>query len=280
MKPPKSFIAVAAVIVMAVAPGWVSAQESDGGGDAAAEMAKKLQDPLANIKALMTDNDINFNTGIDETSYGFQLQPVYAMSFDKAGFNLVNRAVIPILGLAPQSTRPPGIPEPLPPGDSLEWGLSDSALQFFFSPKSDSAWKWGVGPMVTLKTRTNDDFAGAGWGGGPIGVLVGGFGNLSTSFIGGHTWGEDGFSVSILQPMLFYNLPNAWNIHYNNIISYNWNAESGDEWTVPLGVGVGKMLEVGGGHGIEPTLGVYYNVARPEGSADWAIKWAVSWLLP
>ena len=68
--------------------------------DEAAEMARKMQDPLANIKALVTDNDISFNTGNDETSYGFQLQPIYAISFDDQGFNLVNRAVIPILGMA------------------------------------------------------------------------------------------------------------------------------------------------------------------------------------
>lgn len=41
------------------------------GGDAAAEMARKLQNPLANIKAVMTDNAIAFNTGTDNgTSYG------------------------------------------------------------------------------------------------------------------------------------------------------------------------------------------------------------------
>lgn len=73
---------------------WHSATAQD-----AAEMARMLQDPLANIKALMTDNDINFNAGNDQTSYGFQLQPVCAVSFDKAGFNLINRAVIPIIGM-------------------------------------------------------------------------------------------------------------------------------------------------------------------------------------
>ena len=44
----------------------------------------------------MTDNGIEFNTGDDEVkSYSFQLQPVYAMSFEK--FNFISRAVFPIL---------------------------------------------------------------------------------------------------------------------------------------------------------------------------------------
>jgi hypothetical protein len=106
-------------------------------------------------------------------------------------------------------------------------------------------------------------------------------GNLSTAFIGGHLWGEEnGFSTTILQPMLFYNLPNAWNIHYNNIISYDWNASAGNGWTFPLGLGVGKMFALKGGHGIEPVVGVYYNAVRPDGAANWALKWAISWLLP
>ena len=54
-------------------------------------------------------------------------------------------------------------------GDSRTWGLSDTLLQFFFSPRTDDPWKWGIGPMVSLKTRTDSDLAGPGWGGGPFG---------------------------------------------------------------------------------------------------------------
>jgi len=246
----------------------------------AAEMARKLQDPLANIKALMTDNDISFNTGNNQTSYGFQLQPVYAVSFDEAGFNLINRAVIPIMGMAPQAQRPITGTEPTPPqaSNDLEWGLSDVALQFFFSPKTEAAWKWGAGPMFSLKTRTNDNFAGPGWGGGPVFVVVGGVGNLSVATIAGHAWGEQNFSLTILQPMLFYNIgDNGWTVHYSNIISHDWNATSGNEWTVPLGLGVSKAIALGN-FGMEPLVGYYWNVAHPDGAADQVFKWAVSFL--
>ena len=54
----------------------VVAVGADAPGGGAAEMARKLQDPLANISALMTDNDIQFKTGDDDSSYSFQLQPV------------------------------------------------------------------------------------------------------------------------------------------------------------------------------------------------------------
>ena len=61
------------------------APRAEPAADAAAEMARKLQNPLANIRALMTDNAIGFETGDDEgTSYSFQLQPVYALVFPTA----------------------------------------------------------------------------------------------------------------------------------------------------------------------------------------------------
>jgi hypothetical protein len=251
--------------------------------DDAAEMAKKMQDPLANIKALMTDNDISFDAGSneDEFSYGFQLQPVYAIPFEKQGFNLINRAVIPILGV-PGGGQKPILGEPTPASGDHTWGLSDTMLQFFFNPRTDSAWKWGVGPTLSLPTRTDDALKGPGWGAGPVGVLVGGFGeNLSTSFIAGHLWGEEnGFSTSMLQPMLFYNLPNAWNIHYNNMITLDHNADSSNAWTVPVGLAVGKMVALKGGHGLEFFAGPYYNVERPAGAAEWTVKWGINWLLP
>jgi hypothetical protein len=43
---------------------------ADETGDAAAEMARKLQDPLANIKVLMTDNDIS---GAERNGYSAML---------------------------------------------------------------------------------------------------------------------------------------------------------------------------------------------------------------
>jgi hypothetical protein len=51
--------------------------------------------------------------------------------------------------------------------------------------------------------------------------------------------GEQNFSLTILQPMLFYNIgENGWTVHYNNIISHDWNAATGNEWTVHLCLGV------------------------------------------
>ncbi|MEE9472727.1 MAG: hypothetical protein V3V82_01945, partial [Acidimicrobiia bacterium] len=80
----KVSICVTAVFAIAGIPCVALADEGGGG---AAEMMKKLQNPLANIKAIMTDNVIGFDTGNDEgTSYSFQLQGVHAIDFPDKGF--------------------------------------------------------------------------------------------------------------------------------------------------------------------------------------------------
>jgi hypothetical protein len=263
------------------------AMVSNAAVDDAAEMAKKLQNPLASIKAIMTDNTIGFNTGNDEgTSYGFQIQPIYAIDFEERGFTFIPRAVIPVTGLEPGTkTRFTGEDgEPTPDGTGRVWGLGDSILQFFFAPHSKQAWKWGVGPQFSVPTHTDDALKGPGWGAGLAGVITGSITeNIAFSGIIGNHWAFDGsFNVATFQPMVFYNmdsLPGAY-VGYNATISSDWNADSGNQWTVPLGITVGRTFSVAGGHAFDVSAGPYYNVVRPDGAADWMLRFGVTWLFP
>ncbi len=86
----------------------------------------------------------------------------------------------------------------------------------------------------------------------------------------------------MIQPMLFYNfdsIPGAY-VAYNAVISVDWKAKSEDQWTVPLGLSVGRTFDMGGGHGLDLMVGPYYNVVRPDGAADWSARFMVSWLFP
>ena len=252
-----------------------------------AAMARKLQNPLANIKAVMTDNSIAFNTGDDEgTSYGFQIQPVYAVNFEEQGFTFIPRAVFPIMGLEPGTkTRFTGEDgRPISGGSDPTWGIGDTMLQFFFAPHSDAGWKWGVGPQFSLATHTDDALRGPDWGAGIAGVVTGNITeNISFSGIIGNHWSFDGaFNSATFQPMMFYNvetIPGMY-VGYNAVITADWNADSSNQWTVPVGLSVGRTLDMGSGHGLDLSIGPYYNVARPDGAADWALRFGISWLFP
>ncbi|MEH6585820.1 MAG: hypothetical protein V7720_04635 [Halioglobus sp.] len=256
----------------------VSASAQDA--DAIAEMARKAQDPLGDVKAIMTDNTIAFDGGEDgdDTSYGFQIQPVYAIKNDTS-FNMIARAVIPIVGVDPGVVLPPLGPEPRP-DESDQWGLSDSIVQYFFSPKGDGAVKWGIGPQVSLKTRSSDQQAGPGWGAGLAGVIFGGVGNWALGAVAMQHWGdEDNFSRATVQGIVTYNfesIPGAY-LGYNNSLTYNWEAESGNKLTLPLGLTLGRTILLGNGDGLDFSIGAYDLVERPENSPEWQLKLGLSY---
>lgn len=48
-----------------------------------------------------------------------------------------------------------------------------------------------------------------------------------------------------LQPLASYFLPDGWNIGYSGNILANWEADSDEVWTVPIGLGISKVVRVG-----------------------------------
>ncbi|MGW8369798.1 MAG: hypothetical protein ACWGPN_14120 [Gammaproteobacteria bacterium] len=268
-------LCLTAAILLGVAATQPSRAQDD---EALREMARKAQDPLGDIRALMTDNTIAFDGGPDDdTTYGFQLQPVYSVQNDTR-WNMIARAIVPIIGVEPGVVVPPIGPNPRPPNDS-SWGLSDTILQYFFSPKSDAALKWGIGPQVSLRTHTGDRQAGPGWGGGLAGVIFTSAGNWAFGVVAMQHWGEDDFELATVQPIVLYNFankPGAY-VGYNNAITYNWKGTSGNKLTVPLGLTGGKTMLLKSGNGLDLSLGAYKLVERPQDSPRWQLKFGVSY---
>ena len=245
-------------------------------------MQKKLQNPLANIKALMTDNAIGFDTGnTEDTSFGFSIQPVYAIDMPDKGFTLIPRGVFPIMGLEP-GTDTRFVGQPNPQETESVWGLGDSIVQLFVAPHTEAAWKWGVGPQVSLPTATKNQLEGPQWGAGIAGVVTGSITDeLAFAGIVGNHWGNSGnFNTMTLQPMFFYALSPGVSLAYNAVITADWEASSDNRWTVPLGLSYNKTWDMGEGHGFDFMIGPYYNVVRPDGAARWQLRFGLNWLFP
>ena len=66
----------------------------------------------------------------------------------------------------------------------------------------------------------------------------------------------------LLQPFVNFNLPHGWYLTSSPIMTANWEAGSGDKWTVPVGGGVGKLFKLGK-LPINTSLQAYYNAERP-----------------
>jgi hypothetical protein len=83
----------------------------------------------------------------------------------------------------------------------------------------------------------------------------------------------------LLQPFVNYNLPKGWYISSSPIITANWEADSGDKWTVPLGAGIGKVFKIGK-QPMNAQVQGYYNVEKPDNGADWTLRLVLQFLFP
>lgn len=253
-------------------------------GQSADQLARLLQNPLANIAAIMTDNDVLFGTGTNKkTAYSFQLQPVYAFDFPNKGFTVIPRAVIPVISAVPDSDLSK-LGSVDSTGSGRVFGVGDIVTQLFITPHTKSAWKWGIGPQLSWKARTDNKLGGPGWGAGVVGIVTGNITEqLSFAGIVGNLWSyNNDFSTTSLQPMLFYNFKSMPGVYggYNANITADWKAKSHDRWTVPVGAVVGKTFNLGQGYGLDLHAGPYWNVVRPDGAASWSIKLGVSLIIP
>ncbi|MXN63859.1 hypothetical protein GR183_02995 [Stappia sp. GBMRC 2046] len=228
----------------------------------------------------MTDNTIAFGTADDQTSYGFQIQPVYSIQTDM-GFNFIARGIVPITGVYQGASFPKLGPDPVG-GSGITWGLSDIMLQGFFVPQTGGDLKFGFGPQVSLRTRTDEVVGGAGWGAGLAGVVFGFAGDLSYGALIGHHWGQDNFNLTSMQPIVLYNteLFGGSYFGYNNSITYNWTAKAGDRWQVPVGLTAGKTFVFDSGYALDVSLGGYALAAHPSGGADAQFKFGVNLFFP
>jgi hypothetical protein len=82
----------------------------------------------------------------------------------------------------------------------------------------------------------------------------------------------------LLQYFLNYNFPGFY-ITSAPIITANWKAEEGQQWTVPIGLGIGKLFKAGK-LPLNCTAQYYYNVITPDYGPDWSLRLQVQMLFP
>jgi hypothetical protein len=84
------------------------------------------------------------------------------------------------------------------------------------------------------------------------------------------------FSLTSLQYFVFYALGDGWQVGTGPTITYDWNAVSGQEWTVPFGLQLAKTTAIGK-QLIKLNAGIEYNAMRPYAFAsDWKFTFQIS----
>lgn len=252
---------------------------SSGGGGAGqeqaqqAELAKAAQNPLAKMISVPLQNNFNFGLGPnDATQWILNVQPIIPITLSE-DWNLITRTIIPIIN---QPSPAPDVPS--------AFGLGDINPSFFFSPAKSGKLIWGVGPTFTLPTATDSLLGSGKWSAGPAAValtmqghwVIGALANQQWSYAG---WGDQDVSALLIQPFINYNLPHGWYLNSVPIMTANWEANSDDRWTVPIGGGVGKVQRIGK-LPVNFQLGAYWNAVKPDNGPDWQLRFQVQFMLP
>jgi hypothetical protein len=83
----------------------------------------------------------------------------------------------------------------------------------------------------------------------------------------------------LMQPFVNYNLKHGWYLTSSPIITSNWEANSNNRWTVPVGGGVGRIVHFGK-LPVSTYAQVFRNVERPDGTTSWSARFQMTFLFP
>ena len=238
-----------------------------------AELAKAAQNPVANMISLPFQD--NINTGIgpdDETQNILNIQPVWPISLND-DWNVITRTILPVVSQPDVLT-----------GEGRINGLGDTTFTAFLSPANSGSLTWGVGPVFLLPTATDDKLGADKWGVGASAVILAMPGNWVVGSLFSNVWSVEGsgkqdVNLFTWQYFINYNLPDSWYLTTAPIITANWEADSENRWTVPIGGGVGKIFRIGK-QPVNAQVSAYKNVESPELGADWQFRLQLQFLFP
>jgi hypothetical protein len=163
--------------------------------------------------------------------------------------------------------------------------LSDLQFTAFLSPANPGKWIWGAGPVVQAPTHTNSKLGSNSWGLGPSFVVL--HLEKGSPWVYGvlvnNIWSIDGGSQSynngLIQPFLNYNFPGGTYLTSAPILTVNWEADGGNQWTVPIGGGIGHIFHFGK-LPVNTQISAFYNVVRPDDGPNWQIRAQVQLMFP
>jgi len=178
------------------------------------------------------------------------LQPVLPVGISE-DWNLITRPVIPLFASVPHPNLDPHSSDFLEIDRTTAFG--DITLMQLVSPAPKLAGPWllGLGPTWIFPAAASD-YTGAGkYQVGPAAIV----GYLSEKWIAGalmQNWwsfagdGDRDTARSMnLQPIFAWFLHDGWSVGYSGNVLANWEAHSGDVWTVPIGASIAKVVHAG-----------------------------------
>ena len=238
--------------------------------DSSSDLSKQAANPLADLMSFPFQNNLNMNYGqYDRNLNVLNIQPVIPL----AGGKIISRTIIPIVWMPDFSSE----------SGMLSSGLGDMVLTAFYTPESKTTW--GIGPVVEIPTG-GETRGSQKWSIGPSFVMLVQPGDWTFGILVNNAWSIAGNSDKkdvnhmLLNLFLVRQLGNGWYANSAPIITADWTAAADNKWIIPLGLGGGKLLFLGGKLPVNLQTQIYYNVVKPDFGPDWQWRMQIQVLLP
>src|SRR5262245_58060564 len=248
-----------------------AAEETD-----ADKLAQALANPVADLWSLQFQFN-NFELTNDRWNYNLNFQPVMPVSLTRC-LNLITRPVIQVYNSVPYQTSTGA--------DARTTNFGDWTQLELLSPSSTGNWLLGVGPTFIFPTA-GSVYTGQGkWQVGPAVVvaymtkhyILGVFPQQWWSYAGDENRPDT--SQMNLQPIINFFFKGGWNVGYSGNILVDWKQPSDNRWTVPIGLGVGKVVKFGR-LPVKLSLAGQYMVTQPDPVGQhWNIQIQITPVLP
>ena len=257
-------------------------------GPTQAEIAEAINNPLSHLYLLWIQNDTSWWSGDitdkfdedDKVMNTTLIQPIMPMQLTE-DWKMIVRPIIPInsfdsiAGFDVSEDEQEG---PLGLKFERKTGLGDIVLWTAFSNNYTPPDIFGFGPTIMMDTASDDSLGTGKWSAGPMGLAF----HIGEKWIYGavaqHWWSfagdseRDNVNLTDIQPVLRYRLTPETNIGMAPNIRGNWNNDSDDRWSIPLGLGVDTLVKLGP-LPVKIGLEAYYYVEQPDAfGPDWQLR--------
>lgn len=215
-----------------------SVQQGTGGAeDDAAELSKKLSNPVASLISFPVQTNFDFGMGSGSGwRMTMNIQPVIPVALNKK-WNLISRTIVPVIHQGNVTGA-----------HTSQSGLGDLVQSFFLSPNKTEPFIWGLGPAILIPTATNQFLGTKQLGVGPTAVVLKQQKGWTIGALWNHIWRVSGGSgrpkvnSDFIQPFLSYSTRDGWSYTLNTESSYDW---TGNQWSVPVHFNIAKIVRFG-----------------------------------
>ena len=212
----KKVIAVLLVSLVSLSSIFTNAQQQHSADD----VAKKLANPVANLINVPLQFNYQFNINgkyVHENGYKMLLniQPVIPVHLGK-GINLVSRVIIPVIAQKDVLGY-----------NSKETGMGDILYTAFISPSGNKII-WGIGPVFSIPTATNELLGTKKLSIGPSGVILVQPGKWTIGALVNQLWSVAGSSsrsdvnAGFVQPFISYVVGGGFTVGVSSENEYDW----------------------------------------------------------